>query len=207
MANTFHIPEQPHDPPISHNPLFDMFKQDFGDRISSNKMIYLEFSCVFMIIKTYKQLHEWVENQQKTQSMIRIFESKDNDNFIKTFNNKNTPQQLKYQGKISNYKNSQYQNLGAIPKQYSQNNNFSNKNPNNRQIQDQSNRQFQGQSNRQTQSQSNRQTQSQSNRQIQGQSNRQIQGQSNRQIQGQSNRQIQGQSNQRQTQGQQINGQ
>ena len=77
-------------PPISQNPLFDNFKQDFGDSISSNRMIYLEFSRVFMIIKSYKQLHKWVANQQKTQSMIKIFEKKEppNDNSIKTFNKK-----------------------------------------------------------------------------------------------------------------------
>ena len=107
IHNTFHIPEQPHDPPLIQNPLFDTFKQDFGDAISSNKSIYLEFLRVFMIIKTYSQLHEWVANNQKTQSMLRIFETKDNDNSIKTFNNKNTPPQLRYQGKISNNNNSQ----------------------------------------------------------------------------------------------------
>ena len=75
--NTYHILEQPYDPPISHNLLFDTFKQEFGDSISSNKMIYLEYSRVFMIIKSYKQLHKWVANQQKTQSMIQIFENKE----------------------------------------------------------------------------------------------------------------------------------
>ena len=77
MMNTYHIPEEPHDPPVSYNPLFDTFKQEFGNSISSNRMIYLEISRVFMIIKSYKQLHEWVVNQQKTQSMIQIFENKE----------------------------------------------------------------------------------------------------------------------------------
>ena len=66
MMNTYHIPEEPHDPPISYNPLFDTFKHEFGESLSSNRMLYVEFSRVFMIIKSYKQLTEWVANQQNT---------------------------------------------------------------------------------------------------------------------------------------------
>ena len=92
------------------------------------------------------------------QSMLRIFESKDNDNSIKTFNNKNTSPQFRYGGKISNNNNSK-NNLGAIPKEYSQNNNQSK-----RQFNDQSNRQFNNHSNRQFNDQSNRQFNNQSSR-------------------------------------------
>ena len=84
IHNTFHIPEQPHNPPLSQNPLFDTFKQDFGDAISNNRTIYLEYSRVFMIIKSYSQLHEWVANTQKTQSIMKVLDSRsDSDNSIK----------------------------------------------------------------------------------------------------------------------------
>ena len=67
MMNTYHIPEDPNDPPISYNPLFDTFKQEFGKSLISNRMLYVEFSRVFVIIKSYKQINEWVANKQKTQ--------------------------------------------------------------------------------------------------------------------------------------------
>ena len=98
-----------------------------------------------MIIKSYSQLHEWVANAQKTQSMIKIIDNKsDNDNSIKTFNSKNTSPQFRYQGK--NNTNNSNKNQGAIPKQYNMSHNQSN--DHNRQF-NQSNKQFNNKSNNQ----------------------------------------------------------
>ena len=70
-----------------------------------------------MIIKSYSQLHEWVANTQKTQSMIKVLDNKSNsDNSVKIFYSKNTLPQFRYQGKNNN--NNTNNNLGAVPKQY-----------------------------------------------------------------------------------------
>ena len=54
-----------------------------------------------MVIKSFEQLVEWVNNQQKTQNMLHLFDKTDNppkrdNNAIKTFKqpqNRNLPQQ------------------------------------------------------------------------------------------------------------------
>ena len=95
MMNIFHIPDNSHNPPNSFNPLFDTFKQDFVESLKDNRMLYIEFSRVFMIIKSYAQLTVWVNNQQKTQAMLQIFDKQDSpkNNCIKTFKSITPPQQ------------------------------------------------------------------------------------------------------------------
>ena len=58
LTDTFHIPKDPHNPPVSYNPLFHTFKKDFGESLKDNRMLYIEFSRVFMIIKSYSQITE-----------------------------------------------------------------------------------------------------------------------------------------------------
>ena len=68
-----------------------------------------------MIIKSYAQLTEWVSNQQKTHTMLQIFDKQDSpkNNSIKTFKARTPPQQQsKFQAKqkpFSSIKNSQSQ--------------------------------------------------------------------------------------------------
>ena len=156
MMNVYHIPDYSHDPPNSFNPLFDTFKGDFGESLRDNRMLYIEFSRVFMVIKSFGQLTEWVNNQQKTQAMLQLFDKQDNppkreNNAIKTFKQPRNPpqQQNRFQAKPNKpftfNKNNQSQfyqaRRGAIPKQYSkpvQNQNIGqqrNFNPNFRQMQ------------------------------------------------------------------------
>ena len=94
-------------------------------------MLYIEFSRVFMVIKSFAQLTEWVNNQQKIQAIIQLFDKQDppkrENNSINTFKHRNPHQQQnRFQAKPSKpftfNKNNQsqfYQARGAIPKQYS----------------------------------------------------------------------------------------
>ena len=178
MINVFHIPNDSHNPPNSFNPLFDTFKQDFGESLKDNRMMYIEFSRVFMIIKSFTQLTEWVHNHQKTQAMLQLFDKQDSpkNNSIKTFksftSNKNNQSQY-------------YHAPGVIPKQYqTQNQNIGqqhNFNPNFRQSQNFNPRQMQSQhinpSQRQSQSQNSNPSERQSQSQNFNPSRRQMQSQ------------------------------
>ena len=135
MMNVFHIPDDAHDLPNRYNPLFDTFKGDFGESVRDHIMLYIEYSRVFMVIKSFGQLTEWVNNQQKTNNMLNLYDKQDNppkreSNAIKTFKqSKNLPQQQnRFQAKSNKpftfNKNKQSQatsyqsRVGAIPKQY-----------------------------------------------------------------------------------------
>ena len=147
--NVFHIPDDSHDPPNSYNPLFNTFKGDFGESLKDNRMLYIEFSRVYMMNKSFGQLTEWVNNQQKTRAMLQLFDKQDpskrENNSIKTFKPRNPPQQQnRFQAKQNKpftfNKNNQsqfYQAQGAIPKQYQRKTQSHNFNPNQRQTQGQ----------------------------------------------------------------------
>ena len=87
---------------IAITPFFGTFKGDFGESLRNHKMLYIEYSRVFMVMKSFEQLVEWANNQKKTQNMLHLFDKTDNspkreNDGIKTFRNqsqnRNLPQQ------------------------------------------------------------------------------------------------------------------
>ena len=67
----YSIPSWPHNPPITHNKLFEDFKLAFIDSISSDFEFCKDVSKVSVQLQTLQSLQYFVENQEKTLQMMQ----------------------------------------------------------------------------------------------------------------------------------------
>ena len=95
----FEIPAHDHNPPLSYNQLFQDFKLDFIDSISSNLDFFKDLTKIVVQITNLTILSNLVENSEKTYSMLKSKYKNFQNGQVKQFQKKTTGAKFKCKSK------------------------------------------------------------------------------------------------------------
>ena len=97
------IPTFAHEPEKGmYNPLFEDYKLDVAESLKNNKPLFIELSRVFVAIKSLPQLTAWAANQQKSETMLALY-NKEQKTLKNSNGVKSLPHKLGGGGAIINF--------------------------------------------------------------------------------------------------------